>query len=203
MEAYKQRVKDKYAEPKRQAKVCKGCGLLFFPSVSVRRCYCTRACQIEAKKAEWREETQKARDITTHICPACDKGFTPEKSLKQVYCSRRCREKIPKKMYKMLQTIYKRSGTDKEHDTYEALGYSAQDLAKHLETFPDWNRLKAGDWHLDHKFPVIAFLKEGITDPKIICGLENLQPLSAKDNIVKNDRYDESSFKFFVRAYIK
>jgi len=46
-----------------------------------------------------------------------------------------------------------------------------------------------GKWHIDHIKPVSVFVKEGITDPKIICALDNLQPLWAKDNLRKGVKY--------------
>ena len=46
-----------------------------------------------------------------------------------------------------------------------------------------------GKWHIDHIKPVSAFVKERITDPKIICALDNLQPLWAKDNLRKGVKY--------------
>ena len=39
-----------------------------------------------------------------------------------------------------------------------------------------------GEWHVDHKHPVSAFLRAGISDPAIINALANMQPLWKADN---------------------
>ena len=41
---------------------------------------------------------------------------------------------------------------------------------------------------IDHIVPIDFYLKKGITDMKIINGLNNLQPLWAKDNLKKGNR---------------
>jgi len=48
---------------------------------------------------------------------------------------------------------------------------------------------------LDHIFPIQAFIKYGIRDIKLINCLENLQPLSPVDNMIKSDNYDKKEFE--------
>ena len=50
-------------------------------------------------------------------------------------------------------------------------------------------------WHIDHIFPISAFFEHGITDLKLINHLENLQPLSQKDNNEKSAKYNTNQFK--------
>ena len=66
--------------------------------------------------------------------------------------------------------------------TSDILGYSAQRLREHLETFPGWADLIRDEWHLDHIYPIIAFIEYGITAVRIINALANLQPLIARSN---------------------
>lgn len=86
----------------------------------------------------------------------------------------------------VLYSTLKRLGTQKEGHTIEMLGYSALDLKYHLEKqFVDgmtWEN--HGDWHIDHKKAVSTF--DDSADIKIVCALENLQPLWAFDNLSKN-----------------
>jgi hypothetical protein len=79
-------------------------------------------------------------------------------------------------------------GTKKEKNTHEILGYSAYDFKLHIEklflsgmTWENW-----GEWHIDHIKPVSSFDKK--EDPKIVNSLTNIQPLWAKDNIIKSDK---------------
>jgi (p)ppGpp synthase/HD superfamily hydrolase len=58
--------------------------------------------------------------------------------------------------------------------------------------------LKDSNWHLDHIFPIQAFLDYGITDVKIINRLDNLQPLSQQQNHEKKDRYNKIAFESWL-----
>nr|DAK90738.1 MAG TPA: Protein of unknown function (DUF723) [Caudoviricetes sp.] len=75
--------------------------------------------------------------------------------------------------------------------TEKLLGYSRFSLVSRIEfQFKDgmsWENY--GEWHIDHKKPISRFLAQGITEPKIINALSNLQPLWAKDNLSKGDRF--------------
>ena len=73
------------------------------------------------------------------------------------------------------------------------IGYTRGEFIDHIQSlFKDgmcWaNR---GEWHIDHIKPVSAFIKEGVTDPKIVNALSNLQPLWAEDNIRKGSTRQE------------
>lgn len=74
------------------------------------------------------------------------------------------------------------------------LGYSTEELVKHLESqFDDgmsWNNY--GEWHIDHIVPVSFLLSNGISDACLINCLKNLRPLWAAENIAKHDNYNGS-----------
>ncbi|MGB3042471.1 MAG: hypothetical protein WBB98_04735 [Xanthobacteraceae bacterium] len=78
-------------------------------------------------------------------------------------------------------------GGIKSSATFEMLGYTADNLRQRLEcqfqSGMSWKN--RGDWHIDHKKPVAAFVKQGITDPKTINALCNLRPLWATENLSK------------------
>lgn len=87
--------------------------------------------------------------------------------------------------------VYKLTGKKKKLKTSKILGYTAFDLKQRIEfQFKDgmsWGNY--GEWHIDHRKPISRFIKQGITDPKIINALSNLQPLWAKDNLEKSDKW--------------
>jgi len=95
----------------------------------------------------------------------------------------------------ILQNVIKRIGTKKESSTYEILGYSADELKKHIESlFLDgmyWNNW--GQWHIDHKYPVSKFDKE--TPISIVNSLDNLQPLWTSDNLSKGNKIKEGKME--------
>lgn len=74
--------------------------------------------------------------------------------------------------------------------TYDALGYTGEMLRDRIacQFLPGMSWENHGEWHIDHKWPVSAFVAQGITDPKRINALCNLQPLWASDNLSKGDK---------------
>lgn len=91
----------------------------------------------------------------------------------------------------MTKRVYKLTGKKKKLKTSKVLGYTALDLKQRIEfQFKDgmsWGNY--GEWHIDHKKPIARFIRQGITDPRIINALSNLQPLWAKDNLEKSDKW--------------
>mgnify|MGYP003667219319 CR=1 FL=1 len=89
----------------------------------------------------------------------------------------------------ILADTHKRLGTTKEFTTKKELGYSANELKKHLENlFTDgmsWGN--HGEWHIDHIKPVSKFNKE--SKASLVNALSNLQPLWAKDNLSKSNTF--------------
>lgn len=183
---------------------CEYCRTIFVPSNygNKEQRFCCKKCKAEDYKARMRLEAAQVRANTVRICPICNAQFNPKKTLKEIYCSKYCARLIGRKIYKMMDTCRKRANTSKSGHSHEVLGYSPDDLLKHLQTFPTWDSLKQDAWHLDHVFPIIAFVRKGITDPKVICCLENLQPLAGPDNCVKNDNYDQSQFDLWLESHV-
>jgi len=79
---------------------------------------------------------------------------------------------------------------------WEALvGYTTEDLSKHLEAQFDrcmsWSN-HGSYWHIDHKRPKSWFKYKTSEEPEFrkCWALENLQPLEAKENISKLNRYE-------------
>jgi hypothetical protein len=98
------------------------------------------------------------------------------------------------KVYDALKYCLKQIGATKKGRTYELLGYTFEDLKKHLESHPEWRELNKTNWSLDHIFPIKAFIEHEIYDIRLINCLENLQPMSISDNSIKNDSYDRKEF---------
>lgn len=77
--------------------------------------------------------------------------------------------------------------------TVEKLGYSLNEFKEHIEKqFKEgmsWDN--HGLWHIDHIKPVSKFNATTHEDAKKINDLNNLQPLWAKENLSKGDRYFE------------
>ncbi|MFW6172287.1 MAG: hypothetical protein ACOC5T_00885 [Elusimicrobiota bacterium] len=137
-----------------------------------------------------------------YICPKCSlrkrsgsNHYEWNSDREHVILTKQVREKS----YKMIKNILKLSGKIKKDKTDIILGYKTSDLVHHIQNHPNWENINKNSWHIDHIFPIKAFLDHGITDLKIINCLDNLQPLNAKDNLIKNDKYDLVLFRKWLR----
>lgn len=108
-----------------------------------------------------------------------------------------------KRCYSLVYSTLRRLGfKDVKEDAreyVEVLGYDSKSLRSRLESFPDWDTIKETRWEIDHIFPIRAFLDYGITDLKIINGLDNLRPMPRSENRSKNAKYEVTEFENFLR----
>jgi len=106
-------------------------------------------------------------------------------------------KKIKHNIRSLLHQKLKRRGLTKDNKTFSSLGYSPDDLINHLENqFQDgmsWDNYGLYGWHIDHIKPDSWFNYKSTEDKefKKSWALSNLQPLWAKDNLSKNNRYSE------------
>jgi hypothetical protein len=98
----------------------------------------------------------------------------------------------------MLRSLLRKSGQEKLGKTYNILGYDSTQLMNHIKAHPNWENISQEKWHLDHIFPVKAFLDRGILDPAVVNRLDNLQPLSVKHNLTKHDSYEAAQFNAWL-----
>lgn len=81
------------------------------------------------------------------------------------------------------------NGSKKQTNTFKLLGYDTIKLKQRIEiqfkNGMSWDNY--GKWHIDHKKPISKF-KEG-TSVSLINALSNLQPLWAKDNLSKGNKF--------------
>jgi len=90
---------------------------------------------------------------------------------------------------KMIHRTLSLTGNKKALRSEAMLGYTAKQLRFVLEKQflkgMCWDNY--GDWHIDHITPISHFIKNGVTDPKIINCLSNLRPIWKEDNLRKSD----------------
>ena len=90
----------------------------------------------------------------------------------------------------MLRRLMNSTNTRKNNNTVIEVGYGPSELKAHLEslftTGMSWDNY--GEWHIDHIIPLSKLISSGFTDPKLVNGLWNLQPLWAEDNLSKSDK---------------
>jgi len=105
-------------------------------------------------------------------------------------------KKYRKTCGRILRRALEATEQKKTDHTYTLLGYTSKDLQDHIRNHPNYK----GDnnMHIDHIFPIKAFLDHGIKDLKIINALNNLQPLPSDENLEKAYNYDEDEFLEWV-----
>lgn len=114
---------------------------------------------------------------------------------------------ITRRIHNSIKRCLNKLNWEKKSKTEHYLGYTRSELLQHLESFPNWNNLKEQKWHIDHIFPVKAFLDYNLHNLleeekfiKIINSLDNLQPLSEFDNLSKKDTYNPNLFKEYISS---
>lgn len=100
--------------------------------------------------------------------------------------------------HKLITMVFNVTGRVKNEKTAKLLGYDYKTLQEHIKAHPNWEKIKDGKWHVDHIFPIKAFLDNGISDLKIINALDNLRPLDSQSNLSKNAKYDKQEFQKYL-----
>ena len=138
-------------------------------------------------------------------CPNCKKCGSAKISGANCYMYDPDREAVAfrKRMRKTCGRMIKRfmdaTGKTKTRSTHELLGYTPLQLQEHIKSHPDYNSCIGHEWHVDHIFPIQAFLDHGILDLSLINHLSNLRPMLGPDNLSKADKYDEKEFEQWLR----
>ena len=198
-------------------KECKECDTVFTPSRSAKHIvFCSYPC----RKSYWiREEAiQKYGKYSPKgnaSCIICEKTFM-QKAWNQKTCSKDCNlimregyerkykpyssyspmQKINARMRAQLRQHLKWRSIKKTSKTYTLLGYTGEELYKHIEShFTDesgysWDNMS--EWHIDHIRPVASFnhTTTECEDFKKCWALNNLQPMWASDNLSKSNKWD-------------
>jgi DNA-directed RNA polymerase subunit RPC12/RpoP len=100
----------------------------------------------------------------------------------------------------ILHECLKRIKFKKTEHTKDILGYTYQELKTHITSHSNWEKVKSGRWHIDHIFPISAFMEHHIYDLKLINALDNLQPLTQEENNKKSGKYSKKKFKEWLSA---
>ncbi|MCK9458588.1 MAG: hypothetical protein M0R80_03030 [Proteobacteria bacterium] len=129
----------------------------------------------------------------------CDKCAHKIMGMKRRNPNRSFERKFKAKMHKALRTCLQAIGKTKAGHTADLLGYGPKDLQTRVTNHPDWHNVKDQVWHLDHIFPIQAFIRYKINDLKLINCLENLRPMNGKENDIKHNRYNKQDFEFWLR----
>ena len=143
----------------------------------------------EVKKymKEYRKEYMKRPGVREKQYKYIYKYITEKRKTDQAFALRT-------RFSNLLNIHLKEAKVTKSDTCFNLMGYTIDELKKHLESqFTDgmsWEN--RSEWHIDHIRPVSSFnfTTTDCEDFKKCWALNNLQPLWAKDNMSKGDKWD-------------
>ena len=125
--------------------------------------------------------------VINGICRECTNVAMKNKTLCQ-YCS------MKHNIETRINIAIKNRGYKKSNYTLKLLGCSINEVRQHLENqFQDgmtWKNYGKNGWHVDHIKPLSLFDLTQEEEQKKAFHYTNLQPLWAKDNLSKGNKYD-------------
>ena len=147
-----------------------------------------RANNLEKIRAIDREEWQQVK--------ADPEKLAAHNARMQKYVKNRCKIDPKFKLDRRVRNYVKLCVKVKNGHTWGVLGYSLDELYKHLEAqFTEgmtWENYGKGGWHIDHIIPVCSFVYTTSDEPafKECWALTNLRPLWEEENLAKakNDK---------------
>jgi hypothetical protein len=168
-------------------------------------------------------QQQDSGGTRTHITYVCKCGEETEALLSNFYKVQNChqcgvkkksgancymwnpdRDAVARNKYwrkacgRIVRRCLKAAGTKKADLTSNLLGYTPEQLRVHIEGHPDYPGPDT-PYHIDHIFPLKAFMDYGIFDLRVINSLDNLRPLAGLENLSKADTYDDKQFKEWLK----
>lgn len=145
-------------------------------------------------------------------CKICGKTFAAKRNVseRRLTCSPECHKEAlsrrRKKVCRVQQNLNRlvrnsilnhlKRGVKNYRKWRDVLGFTPAELKVHLESQflegMSWDNHGVYGWHIDHVRPVSSFRFTTMEDPDFhLCwSLNNLQPLWARDNLIKSDKYD-------------
>ena len=114
--------------------------------------------------------------------------------------AKKMRDSLRNRYHGMIHNVLNQTGQRKTTKSFDILGYGYTELTSRLSSFENWEVLIQNVWHIDHIFPIKAFLDYNIIDPAVINALENLRPMAGSDNSSKGGRYDKQKFERYLKS---
>jgi len=115
----------------------------------------------------------------------------------------RNRKIIRKRISNIIARCLFKSSTEKTSSTIKLLKYHPNQLKEKMTLQVIEKGLQNKEWHVDHIFPVQAFIDHQIYDLSLINHLDNLQALPKDENLEKYDKYDKEKFLAWVEEKTK
>lgn len=153
-----------------------------------------RKASLETREKQSKAALKRYNDPSWEPVDRSNKGYSNINSTR-IYTIKNTPEqnKLKHRMRTLLHQKLKRRNINKNYkSTFDATGYSVEELKKHLENQfkPGMTWDNYGEWHIDHVTPDCHFNYNSLYDIefKKSWSLDNLQPLWAEDNWKKGSK---------------
>ena len=154
-----------------------------------KRCTC---CGVTKPQSKFSHKNKLAQNTRFDECKECrddkfKKKIIEEQGIeswnKYLFENFKCRVRS------RTRAAFRRIKENKPTKTEELLGCSWLTAKEHIESFftDDLNWDNFNEWHIDHIKPLR--LASNVDELIPLCRYDNLQPLNAKENLVKGGRY--------------
>ncbi len=87
----------------------------------------------------------------------------------------------------------------KDRSKVETLQRIREKSITYTKKYRKINKIYGRHIHVDHIFPIKAFVENGIYDLDIINHISNLRVISSKENLSKKDKYNKNEFKNYLQ----
>lgn len=190
---------------------CKICKTQFMP-----KCHngttCSKKCKTEYSRIAMNKKA-KYTPIAEKYCVICKSKFSTGRSQK-ITCSEFCshknkiagasnrpyRKQAKFKMYHSMRVAINTRIRAKNVKTSDMCNYTPEQLKIHIESLfrpgMTWDNYGIKGWHIDHKKPLSLFNffdidgNINLDEIRACMSLDNLQPLWAKENLIKSNKYN-------------
>jgi hypothetical protein len=136
------------------------------------------------KKNYYENQSEKIEYAKKYRLENCENRNKYEKIKRETDCLYKLKQNVRNRINKYV----KKNNINKNNKTFELVGTEPSYLKEYLEKkFTQgmtWNNY--GDWHVDHIIPLSLARNE--KDIAKLCHYTNLQPLWAKDNLIKGNK---------------
>lgn len=153
-----------------------------------RHSYCSECCTQKVMSSYDKEKHRKYQKQWRKDNP--DKVRENKRRWKTARRERDPIFRLKESLYSRLRLAIKEQGAKKHTNTMKLVGCTLDELRAHLESqFKEsmtWENY--GEWHIDHIQPCASFDLSDPEQQKACFHYTNLQPLWAKDNLIKSDK---------------
>ncbi len=203
---------------KEEYRECPECKKLFLilPSYQQDKIFCSKKCSGAEAKRNWLSQNPELRKViantyTNQIISEGGERYEKMRKRSTQYKIKRYKEDPAYKLIHLVRSTLlialKDQSLEKEERTLKYLGCSINEfkefIRKQFKVGMKWENHNINGWHLDHVRPCKSFDLNQKEQFFTCFNFRNYQPLWAKENIQKKDKYSQCSERFWIQRMLR